>query len=288
MFLKGIGALGVNSVFSSHLLSSGIRSGSSNENYNLSYTQDDLTPIKSAKSYNNYYEFSTDKEAVKFLAKDFELSPWIISVEGEVENPLTFDIKQLQQFNQVERIYSLRCVEGWSMIIPWRGIPLQHILKLAGVKASGKYVRFESVKRPSQMFNQRRAILPWPYTEGLRIDEALHPLTLLATGMYDQALSPQNGAPIRLVVPWKYGFKSIKAISRIVVVKEKPETSWNTQIPSEYGFFANVNPKVAHPRWSQSREVRIGELRKKPTLAFNGYADQVEHLYKDLDLNINF
>lgn len=247
-----------------------------------------ITSIQSVKNYNNYYEFSTDKEAVKTLAQDFVVSPWLISVEGQVKNPFTIDLKSINQLALVDRTYSLRCVEGWSMLIPWRGIELNQLLKIAKLKPEARYVKFVGTYRPSQMYNQRRGVLPWPYTEGLRIDEAMHPLTLLATGMYNETLSKQNGAPLRLLVPWKYGFKSIKAISKIIIQKEKPLTSWNIKSPSEYGFYANVNPKVAHPRWSQSREIRIGELRKKATLAFNGYADEVAHLYNGMDLHQDF
>ena len=246
------------------------------------------TPINSAQSYNNYYEFSTNKEAVRHLVSSFTISPWSISIEGEVENPLTLSLSDMLDLESVERVYPLRCVEGWSMVIPWRGIELRKILNLAGVKPTAKYVKFIGTYRPEEMVNQRRKILPWPYTEGLRIDEAMHSLTILATGMYDGALSKQNGAPIRLVVPWKYGFKSIKAIQKIIIQKEKPKTSWNTQIPSEYGFYANVNPSVAHPRWSQSREVRIGDLHKRPTNPFNGFENEVSHMYKNLDLKLNF
>jgi len=246
------------------------------------------TPIKSAQNYNNYYEFSTNKEAVMHLANSFSISPWSISIEGEVKNPLTLSLSDILDLESVERVYPLRCVEGWSMVIPWKGIELRKILNQARVKTTAKYVKFVGTYRPEEMFNQRRKILPWPYTEGLRIDEAMHPLTILATGMYDETLSKQNGAPIRLVVPWKYGFKSIKAIQKIIVQKEKPKTSWNMQIPSEYGFYANVNPSVAHPRWSQSREVRIGELRKRPTNPFNGFKNEVSHMYKNLDLELNF
>lgn len=247
-----------------------------------------ITPKTHAQNYNNYYEFSTNKEAVKMLSKDFTISPWSIRIEGEVENPLTISMNDINQLTQVKRIYPLRCVEGWSMVIPWSGIELNSLLALAKLKSTANYVKFVGTQRPSEMFSQRQNVLPWPYTEGLRIDEAMHPLTLLATGMYEETITNQNGAPVRLLVPWKYGFKSIKAIQTIVVLRDKPVTSWNQQIPSEYGFYANVNPKVSHPRWSQSREVRIGELRKRATLPFNGYENEVKHLYKGMDLAVNF
>ena len=277
-FLKNIAKLGLlASVPSSKLLTA------TSNNYS-----EDITPINSVLSYNNYYEFSTNKEAVKHLAKNFTTSNWTLSIEGEVENKLSLNLFDIRDLDNVDRIYPLRCVEGWSMIIPWQGVKLQKLLEIAKVKPTAKFVKFIGTFRPSEMVNQRRNILPWPYTEGLTLAEAMNPLTILATGMYKQPLSKQNGAPIRLIVPWKYGFKSIKAIQKIVVQSEKPKTSWNTKIPSEYGFYANVNPKVPHPRWSQSREVRIGELRKRPTLPFNGFKNEVESLYRDIDLETHF
>lgn len=243
-----------------------------------------LTPKKSALHYNNYYEFSTNKEAVAVLAQAFTTSPWTLQIGGLVEQPLALSLDDINALTQVNRTYRLRCVEGWSMVLPWRGITLADLLALARPQPDAAFVTFTGTLRPAEMINQRRPVLPWPYVEGLRLDEALHPLTLLATGLYDQPLPKQNGAPLRLVVPWKYAFKSIKAITRIDLVKEKPATSWNTAAPSEYGFYANVNPDVAHPRWSQKREVRIGELQKRPTLPFNGYACDVAHLYRGMDL----
>ncbi|HVL00570.1 MAG TPA: protein-methionine-sulfoxide reductase catalytic subunit MsrP [Dongiaceae bacterium] len=247
-----------------------------------------LTPEKSALHYNNYYEFSTNKEAVATLAQAFTLRPWELRVDGAVQRPLVLSLDDLAALPGVQRTYRLRCVEGWSMVLPWRGIPLADLLALAQPKSEAKFVRFIGTLRPAEMIGQRRPVLPWPYTEGLRLDEALHPLTLLATGLYDAPLSPQNGAPVRIVVPWKYAFKSIKAITRIELITEQPITSWNQTVPSEYGFYANVNPDVAHPRWSQKREVRIGELRKRPTLPFNGYACDVAHLYAGMDLQRDF
>lgn len=241
--------------------------------------------LKEITSYNNYYEFSTDKEAVRILARALTTNPWSVTVEGEVENPLTLNITDLQQrYGQQERIYRLRCVEGWSMVIPWNGFPLRELLKEVKPTADAHYVEFVSLQRSSEMINQRHSTLAWPYREGLRLDEAMHPLSFVATGIYGDPLPKQNGAPLRIVVPWKYGFKSSKAITHIRLLREQPQTSWAKASPSEYGFYANVNPDVSHPRWSQSREVRIGEIKKRPTLPFNGYAEEVAHLYQGMDL----
>lgn len=245
--------------------------------------------LEQITGYNNYYEFSTNKEAVRILAQELVINPWTITVDGEVENPLTLDIDALLTgFNMEERIYRLRCVEGWSMVIPWQGFQLCELLKRARPTSQAKYVQFMSLERSSEMIGQRQASMDWPYREGLRIDEAVHPLTLVATGLYGESLPKQNGAPLRIVVPWKYGFKSPKAITHVRLMREQPSTSWNTLAPSEYGFYANVNPDVAHPRWSQRRENRIGELQKKPTRIFNGYAEQVAYLYQNLDLRTHF
>ncbi len=239
--------------------------------------------------YNNYYEFSTNKEVIHVLARELTTTPWQVTVDGEVERPLTLDVDELaRRWPAEERTYSLRCVEGWSMVIPWSGFPLCKLLQQVSPLSSARYVRFESLLRPAEMIGQRQPTLPWPYTEGLRIDEAAHPLTLLATGLYGKPLPNQNGAPLRLVVPWKYGFKSIKAVTRITLTRERPVSSWERASPGEYGFFGNVNPAVAHPRWSQRSEVRIGELRKRETLPFNGYADQVAALYAGMDLNAHY
>lgn len=243
------------------------------------------TPLKSITHYNNYYEFSPDKEAVATLAQALTLEPWTIKIFGAVEKEITVDLDQIRALCEVERIYRLRCVEGWSMVIPWRGIELRHLLALAKPLAKAKFVRFTSVERPSEMIGQRRPTLNWPYREALRIDEATHPLTLLATGLYGQDLPKQNGAPLRLVVPWKYGFKSAKAIQSLELLDQQPSTTWIEASPKEYGFYANVNPAVAHPRWSQRREVRIGATKKIKTLPFNGYAEQVAPLYAGMDLN---
>lgn len=246
---------------------------------------DKPTSLSSITHYNNYYEFSTNKEVVVHLARELTLRPWTLTIEGEVEKPMTLAVDDLlNKFDHEERIYRLRCVEGWSMVIPWNGFSLCQLLKLTMPTSRAKYVEFISVHRPEEMIGQRRDTLAWPYREGLRIDEAMHPLTMLVTGLYGKELPAQNGAPLRLAVPWKYGFKSPKAITHIRLRQDQPVTSWNRAIPSEYGFYANVNPDVPHPRWSQTRENRIGELRKRPTLPFNGYAEQVAHLYQGMDL----
>lgn len=247
-----------------------------------------ITPFEAVTSYNNYYEFSSNKKSVKRLAQSLIIQPWTVKISGEVEQEISISLAELIKIPHVSRTYPLRCVEGWSAVIPWQGIELSRILRLAVPKSTAKYVSFESVFRPKQMLNQRRKILPWPYREALTIDEATHPLTLLATGMYNQNLTKQNGAPVRLVVPWKYGFKSIKAVSEIRLTQDQPKTSWNTKKPEEYGFYANVNPNVPHPRWSQAREVRLGELSKRPTKMFNGFEKEVSYLYSESDLNINF
>jgi len=248
-----------------------------------------LTNMDTATRYNNYYEFSTDKKAVSFLAREFNPRPWTVSIEGEVRHPKVYDIDEVLRLAPAqERIYRLRCVEGWSMVVPWMGIPLCEVLNRADPTGNAKFVEFSSVMKPEIMIGQRTPVLPWPYTEGLRIDEAMHPLTLLAVGMYGKPLPNQNGAPLRLVVPWKYGFKSIKAIAKIRLVASMPATSWSQAAPSEYGFYANVNPSVAHPRWSQRRETRLGEFTKRDTLPFNGYAEQVASLYQDMDLATYF
>ncbi len=251
---------------------------------------DPVTPYDVTATYNNYYEFSTDKRAVHRLAKDFPTDPWTVEITGLVHNPFKIGLEDLlREFPQEERIYRLRCVEGWSAVIPWQGFPLAELLKRAEPKAEARFVRFVAVYNPEAMPGQRKyTTFPWPYTEGLRLDEAMHPLTILATGMYGKLLPPQNGAPVRLVVPWKYGFKSIKAVVRIELVAEQPKTLWNTVAPHEYGFYANVNPNVPHPRWSQATERRLGEPDRRPTLMFNGYEEQVAHLYEGMDLRTHF
>ena len=235
-------------------------------------------------NYNNYYEFSTDKEAVNPLSQDFTIEPWTVEVSGLVNHPKTYGIEDLLKFPQEERVYRLRCVEAWSMVIPWTGFPLASLLKEVEPTSDAKFVRFETVYRPEEMPGQKSPFYPWPYQEGLRLDEAMHDLTILATGLYGMPMPNPNGAPIRLVVPWKYGFKSIKSIVRIELTAEQPSTLWNSIGSNEYGFYSNVNPERPHPRWSQASERRIGELGRRPTLMFNGYAEQVASLYEGMDL----
>ncbi len=249
---------------------------------------DNLTPISDITNYNNFYEFSTLKQAVARESKGFVTRPWSVLVDGLVNKPTIFDLEELLRFPLEERIYRLRCVEGWSMVIPWLGFPLSALLSRVEPTFQAKYVAFQTLYDPKRMPNQLTGVLPWPYVEGLRLDEAMHPLTILATGLYGETLPPQDGAPVRLVVPWKYGFKSIKSIVKISLVDREPPATWNIQAPREYGFYSNVNPSVPHPRWSQAFEDRIGEFRRRPTLMFNGYADQVAHLYSGMDLQKNF
>ncbi len=246
---------------------------------------DELTPYDAVTSYNNFYEFGTRKDDPAQHAHTLRPRPWSIAVDGEVHKPTVFDIEDiLKRFPTEERIYRLRCVEAWSMVIPWMGFPLASLLKAVEPTSNAKYVGFTTLHDPEQMPGQRRSVLQWPYVEGLRLDEALHPLTIMGTGLYGKELLNQNGAPIRLVVPWKYGFKSIKSIVKIRLLRDQPPTSWNLSAPYEYGFYANVNPEVDHPRWSQRRERRIGKFLKQPTLKFNGYAEEVAHLYRGMDL----
>lgn len=249
---------------------------------------DMLTDIESIKTYNNYYEFSLSKDRVHVVAKDFKTDPWSVEVYGLVENPTTFSMQDiLEQFPQEERIYRLRCVEGWSMVIPWVGFPLSKLLDVVKPTAEAQFVRFQTKADFDQMPGLE-ANFPWPYQEGLRLDEAMNDLTILATGIYDEPLSPANGAPIRLVVPWKYGFKSGKSLIKIELVAEKPNTFWNLIAPREYGFYSNVNPEVPHPRWSQATERRIGELQRRQTLKFNGYEEEVAYLYEGMSLTANY
>ena len=246
---------------------------------------DKLTPYEIATSYNNFYEFSLDKEGVAEAAKGFKTSPWTVEVGGLVNKPKTFGIEELlQRFSQQERIYRLRCVETWSMVIPWLGFPLGKLIQEVEPLSKAQYVRFETMLDPQQMPYQRAGWYKWPYAEGLRLDEAMHDLTILATGLYGKPMPPQNGAPLRLVVPWKYGFKSIKSIVKIELVETMPISLWMAASPGEYGFYANVNPDVPHPRWSQASEQRLGESGARKTLLFNGYAEQVANLYQGMDL----
>jgi sulfoxide reductase catalytic subunit YedY len=255
------------------------------EGLKTGYTVDEeLTALDDITHYNNFYEFSTDKSSVASEATNFKTTPWTVTVEGLVQKPRSFDLEELMMRPVEERVYRLRCVEGWSMVIPWLGFPLAALLKEVEPTAGANYVAFETLYDPNVMPNQRTGVLEWPYREGLRLDEAMHPLTILATGLYRERLPPQDGAPVRLVVPWKYGFKSIKSIVKIRLLATEPLATWNLEAPYEYGFYSNVNPNVPHPRWSQATERRIGEYRRRNTLLFNGYAEQVAHLYSGMDL----
>jgi methionine sulfoxide reductase catalytic subunit len=254
-------------------------------------TDEKTTSLKDVTSYNNYYEFGVDKDDPAANAHTLTTKPWTVKIDGLVGKPADYALEDLiKPVALEERIYRMRCVEGWSMVIPWVGFPLAEVLKRAEPQGSAKYVAFETLQRPAEMPGQRGflPVLDWPYVEGLRLDEAMHPLTILAVGLYGETLPNQNGAPLRLVVPWKYGFKGIKSVVRISLVEKQPPTSWNKQAPSEYGFYANVNPAVDHPRWSQATERRIGEsglfVKRRPTLPFNGYAEQVGSLYSGMDL----
>ncbi len=252
-------------------------------------TDEKQTALKDVAGYNNFYEFGTDKTDPAANARTLKPRPWMIEVGGAMKRPGTIDIDDLLRwFPLEERIYRMRCVEAWSMVIPWIGFPLGDLIARLEPTGNARYVAFTTLHDPEQMPGQKRAVLPWPYVEGLRLDEAMHPLVLLAVGLYGKALPNQNGAPVRLVVPWKYGFKGIKSIVRIQFTENQPPTSWNISSPGEYGFYANVNPSVDHPRWSQAKERRIGEFRKRDTLMFNGYADHLAGLYAGMDLRKNF
>lgn len=250
------------------------------------YTLDDeKTPYKAVTTYNNFYEFGTGKSDPSDNAGSLKTRPWTVTVEGEVSKPGVYDIDSLLKLAPLEeRIYRMRCVEGWSMVIPWVGFPMGELIRRAAPTGKAKYVEFVSLNDPRQMPGQRSGVLDWPYVEGLRLDEAMHPLTILAVGLYSEVLPNQNGAPIRLVVPWKYGFKSAKSIVRLRFVEKQPLTAWMRAAPQEYGFYSNVNPHVDHPRWSQAKERRIGEFLKRDTLMFNGYGAQVAQLYRGMDL----
>ena len=248
-------------------------------------TDEPRTPYRDVTTYNKFYEFGTDKSDPAELAGTLRPRPWTVRVDGEVQKPQVIDVDQLLGwFPLEERVYRMRCVEAWSMVIPWLGFPLGDLLRRVEPTSRARYVAFTTLFDPEQMPGQQRRVLDWPYVEGLRIDEAMHPLTLLVVGLYGKTLPNQNGAPLRLVVPWKYGFKGIKSIVGIRLLETQPPTTWNLAAPREYGFYANVNPAVDHPRWSQATERRIGELRRRPTLPFNGYAEQVAGLYAGMDL----
>jgi sulfoxide reductase catalytic subunit YedY len=248
-------------------------------------TNEKLNSLKDITTYNNFYELGTDKGDPAVNAKYLTTRPWTVAVEGEIKRPKTYDLDALIKLAPLEeRIYRLRCVEAWSMVIPWVGFPLSALIKLAEPTGNAKYVQFVTLQDPKRMPGQRVPVMEWPYVEGLRMDEALHPLTILSMGLYGETLPAQNGAPIRLIVPWKYGFKSIKSIVTIRFVEKQPPTSWNRMQPQEYGFYSNVNPEVDHPRWSQATERRIGEFFRRKTLMFNGYGEQVADLYRGMDL----
>jgi methionine sulfoxide reductase catalytic subunit len=248
-----------------------------------------LTPRDSIANYNNFYEFTTNKDGVAAAAASFKTDGWKITVSGLCAKPRVFDMDDLRKLAPPEeRVYRMRCVEGWSMVVPWVGFSLSHLLKAVEPTSAAKFVAMETLMDPERMPNQTTSVLDWPYLEGLRLDEAMHPLAILATGLYGQELPPQDGAPVRLVTPWKYGFKGIKSIVKISLVAQKPPTTWNKRAPDEYGFYGNVNPKHDHPRWSQATERRIGETSRRKTLPFNGYADQVASLYAGMDLDVDF
>jgi sulfoxide reductase catalytic subunit YedY len=250
---------------------------------------DSINSFEDITNFNNFYEFTVDKEKVAKEAENFVTRPWTVEVGGMVQNPKVYDIEEiLTKFEAQERVYRMRCVEGWSMVIPWLGFPLKDLLDEVEPTSDAKYVRFETLYDPEQMPGQNSRWYQWPYIEGLRLDEAMHDLTILSTGLYGKELLAQNGAPLRLVVPWKYGFKSIKSIVKIELVDEMPRSLWMAAAPHEYGFYANVNPKVNHPRWSQSSERRIGELGRRPTLMFNGYESEVAELYAGMNLRANY
>jgi sulfoxide reductase catalytic subunit YedY len=258
--------------------------------HNSRYSTDEPeTPYEDVTTYNNFYEFGTGKGDPAEYSGRFQPRPWSVTVDGECNKPGTYDLEDFLKPSALqERIYRLRCVEAWSMVIPWVGIPLADVLKRFEPNSNARYLAMTTVYRPSQMPGQQRHVLEWPYVEGLRIDEAMHPLTMLAVGLYGEVLPNQNGAPLRLVVPWKYGFKSIKSIVKFEFTRTQPPTSWNKYAPNEYGFYSNVNPHVDHPRWSQAKERRIGDFFKRKTLMFNGYADQVASLYSGMDLQKYF
>jgi len=252
-------------------------------------TSEKQTPFKDITSYNNYYEFGTDKYSPAGASQSLKTRPWTVKVEGEVKKPKVLDVGAILKLAPLEeRIYRLRCVEGWSMVIPWVGFPLSAFINHCEPTAKAKYVELTTLYDLKQMPGQRSSVLQWPYVEGLRMDEAMHPLAILAVGLYGETLPNQDGAPLRLVVPWKYGFKSVKAIVKARFTEKQPLNTWNLSAPNEYGFYSNVNPQVDHPRWSQAKERRIGEFFKRDTLMFNGYGDQVARLYSGMDLRKNF
>ncbi len=256
---------------------------------NVITLDEEITEEGDATSYNNFYEFGTGKGDPVKRTQKFDTSDWKITVGGECKKPGEYALDDLIDSSAIEeRIYRLRCVEAWSMVIPWLGVPMSSLIKKLEPNSKARYVEFQTLHDPRQMPGQNRSVLRWPYREGLRMDEAMNPLTLMAVGMYGKTMPNQNGAPVRLVVPWKYGFKSIKSIASINFTEDQPPTSWNISSAREYGFYSNVNPQVNHPRWSQKKERRIGEIFKRETLMFNGYEEEVASMYDDLDLRVNF
>jgi sulfoxide reductase catalytic subunit YedY len=283
-FMQGMGALAAGAALGTapDVLAGAKLAGVRASAYQL---DDASTPYRDVTTYNNFFEFGTGKGDPAKNAGSLKTRPWTVAVEGEVRRPQTWDIEKLLKLAPLEeRVYRLRCVEGWSMVIPWVGFSLNALIRRAEPTGNAKYVEFVTLNDPQQMPGQRSRVLDWPYVEGLRLDEAMHPLTLLAVGLYGEMLPNQNGAPIRLVVPWKYGFKSAKSIVKIRFVEKPPVTAWMRAAPREYGFYSNVNPQVDHPRWSQAKERRIGEFRKRDTLMFNGYGEHVAQLYRGMDL----
>jgi sulfoxide reductase catalytic subunit YedY len=289
-FLKSAAALGLAAGFGPAWLSSATAAAKLEPLKKSAFSiNEKTTPFDDVTTYNNFYEFGTDKGDPSRYAGSLKTRPWTVKVEGEVRKTRTFDIEELLKLAPLEeRIYRMRCVEGWSMVIPWVGYPLSELIKRVEPTGNAKFVEFTTLLDPQQMPGQKAAVLDWPYVEGLRMDEAMHPLTLLTLGLYGQVLPNANGAPVRIVVPWKYGFKNAKSIVRIRFVREMPQTSWMIAVPREYGFYSNVNPQVDHPRWSQARERRIGDLLKRETLMFNGYGEHVAQLYAGMDLKKYF
>ncbi|WP_166417294.1 protein-methionine-sulfoxide reductase catalytic subunit MsrP [Cochlodiniinecator piscidefendens] len=283
--MKGAAAMGIGSI-------GGATMASANAPASIYSTDEEPNTLEEISSYNNFYEFGTGKDEPAEHAYRLTTSPWTVEIDGLVDNPGMYDLNDiLSQVTIEERIYRFRCVEAWSMVVPWNGFELRQLLERVGVQSSAKYVAFETLVRPDEMLWQNYDILEWPYREGLRLDEAMNPLTIMATGLYGEELPKQNGAPMRLVVPWKYGFKSIKSIVKISLTEEEPETSWNMQNAREYGFYSNVNPEVSHPRWSQASERRIGGgffATRQPTQMFNGYEQYVASMYDGMDLSENF
>jgi methionine sulfoxide reductase catalytic subunit len=284
-----VGAAAVGAAWAGGVLAPGLLRARGHGAGAAAQEEDKVNSYEDITSYNNFYEFGTDKEDPKENAHTLRTHPWTVQVAGLVKKPAMYQLEDLVKPHKLQdRVYRLRCVEAWSMVIPWQGIPLADMIKRFEPLPSAKYVAFTTLLRPSEMPGQRRGVLPWPYVEGLRMDEAIHPLTLMVTGLYGKTLPNQNGAPLRVVMPWKYGFKGIKSIVKIEFTDRQPPTTWNIAAPNEYGFYANVNPTVDHPRWTQSRERRIGEFRRRPTLMFNGYGDQVAQLYAGMDLKANY